>query len=566
MEIKQIAPKDPAAKRPFFYLLQEKEIFAGPQTDNRGIQFFYLDSGRLIDSAKITGNVREEKMLGLLETTGGFRELVHSIGVSVMAKEKDRKADFIFQMYGNRDPYGSGTNISHTLKCDGIEQIYPLSRENWSGDDKEPGQIRFEFDVPGITATVNVKLYLNDGFEAPEAIEDFNIDYDSAAYKEMIARSLLWKGDVSRIKKVIEKAKSGREVTLAYIGGSITQGAGATPIHTNCYAYQSYKAFAEKYGTGDNVRLIKAGIGGTPSELGVIRFERDVLEYGKNTPDLVFVEFAVNDEGDETNGVCYESLVRKILSLSSHPAVVLLFQVFSYDWNLQERLSPVGYHYHLPMVSLKDAVTEQFALGKEGGRVLSKNQFFYDAFHPSNIGHKITAQCIMHLFEEIDKTDEDFEDASGKLPGTFAIGGDFQEVHLLDREDNRIGARIECGDFCDMDVKLQSVERNEDEKQTPQFPCNWFHTAGERPFAMDIICKALFLIFKDSPSCDAGKARVYVDGERICTLDPREVGWIHCHAKLIFNDRESRPHKVEVNMEAGQEEKQFTILGFGYVP
>ena len=63
-----------------------------------------------------------------------------------------------------------------------------------------------------------------------------------------------------------------------------------------------------------------------------------------------------------------------------------------------------------------------------------------------------------------------------------------------------------------------------------------------------------------------GKARVYVDGERICTLDPREVGWIHCHAKLIFNDRESRPHKVEVNMEAGQEEKQFTILGFGYVP
>ena len=276
--------------------------------------------------------------------------------------------------------------------------------------------------------------------------------------------------------------------------------------------------------------------------------------------------FPVHDEGDETNGVCYESLVRKILSLSSHPAVVLLFQVFSYDWNLQERLSPVGYHYHLPMVSLKDAVTEQFALGKEEGRVLSKNQFFYDAFHPSNIGHKITAQCIMHLFEEIDKTDEDFEDASGKLPGTFAIGGDFQEVHLLDREDNRIGARIECGDFCDMDVKLQSVERNEDEKQTPQFPCNWFHTAGERPFAMDIICKALFLIFKDSPSCDAGKARVYVDGERICTLDPREVGWIHCHAKLIFNDRESRIHKVEVKMEEGQEEKQFTILGFGYVP
>lgn len=46
----------------------------------------------------------------------------------------------------------------------------------------------------------------------------------------------------------------------------------------------------------------------------MIRFDRDVLREGER-PDIVVIEFAVNDEGDETKGVCYESLVRKVLKL-----------------------------------------------------------------------------------------------------------------------------------------------------------------------------------------------------------------------------------------------------------
>ena len=91
---------------------------------------------------------------------------------------------------------------------------------------------------------------------------------------------------------------------------------------------------------------------------------------------MIVIEFAVNDEGDETKGVCYESLVRKVLQLPWNPAVILLFSVFANDWNLQERLSPVGYYYHLPMVSVRDAVSPQFGLPKEQGGVISRNQFF----------------------------------------------------------------------------------------------------------------------------------------------------------------------------------------------
>ena len=90
-------------------------------------------------------------------------------------------------------------------------------------------------------------------------------------------------------------------MTIAYIGGSITQGARATPIHTQSYAYQSWHMFDLAYGNGNNVHLVKAGVGGTPSELGMLRFERDVVRDGV-LPDLVVIEFAVNDEGDRNQG------------------------------------------------------------------------------------------------------------------------------------------------------------------------------------------------------------------------------------------------------------------------
>ena len=41
-------------------------------------------------------------------------------------------------------------------------------------------------------------------------------------------------------------------------------------------------------------------------------------------PDVVIVEFAVNDEGDETKGECYDSLVRKIFNGPGQPAVILM--------------------------------------------------------------------------------------------------------------------------------------------------------------------------------------------------------------------------------------------------
>ena len=105
------APKDPAKKRQGFYIMRNKQVSGSAQPDGTGVQFIYLSDGRMISSAKIVGNITDSGMLELLSTAEGFRRLVHSIGVSVEMDSADRKAEFVFQMYGKSDLYGSGTTL-----------------------------------------------------------------------------------------------------------------------------------------------------------------------------------------------------------------------------------------------------------------------------------------------------------------------------------------------------------------------------------------------------------------------------------------------------------------------
>lgn len=562
------APRDPEKKRDSFYIIQNKDIFGARMEDGRGIQYLYQNSGRLVNSARITGGITDEEELMLLRSVEGFKKLVHSIGVSAETEDPAEDVLFRFQMYGKKDIYGGGTQLELALKGNGVEKRIYLSDIVWREDDCVPGQINVIMERAGQPAKLNVRFYLNDGFEAPETMAEDEIDCSSGEYRSMIADSLTALGDTERLKRVIADARRGREVTIAYIGGSVTQGAGAAPLHTKCYAGQSYRLFKERYGNGDNVRLIKAGVGGTPSELGMIRFERDVLRDGTENPDMVIIEFAVNDGGDETQGDCYESLIRKALKLPCKPAVILLFSVFADDENLQERMIPVGRHYNLPMVSIKDAVTKQFYKKSKEGRVLTKNQFFYDIYHPSNVGHMIMADCLGYLWEQAGLqagTAEEKDRTERLAQAPPLIGNTFEQVRLLDCRDSYDKAAIDPGGFTGTDHILQCVEMDDSLEPVAQFPYNWHYNGADTIktcFEMEITCRALVLIFKDSGETDASRAEIYVDGRHVRTADPFVNGWVHCNPMIILNERTGARHMVRIEPERG---KKCTILGFGYV-
>lgn len=564
------APKDPEKERDFFYIVKNKCIFGTKMPDGRGIQYLYQDDGRIENSAQITGGITDETELALLNSTEGFKKLVHSIGISVEADNPLEKIIFVFQMYGRNDIYGGGTELEIPLTGDGAEKRIYLSEVAWKEDDNQPGQIKVIMEKPEQTVMLNVRLYLNDGYSAPGIDEEGEIDFSCEDYKNIIASSFLSAGDTTRLKRAIDRARNGREICIAYIGGSITQGAGAVPIHTECYAFQSFCKFKEKYSNGNNVNFIKAGVGGTPSELGIIRFERDVLRDYTVEPDIIVIEFAVNDEGDETKGIFYESLIRKALKLPNQPAVVLLFSVFANDWNLQERMIPVGQRYNLPMVSIKNAVTPQFYKKDGKGRVFTKNQFFYDIYHPSNVGHRVMADCLSNLFAQAEKDTglRDREKSTEYLLSKEPVTGNtFEDIRLLDKRNVYHKAEIMPGGFDGTDTILQCVEMDDSLVPVPEFPYNWHYDGCNTDvpyFEMKLTCRLLVLVFKDSGETDAAKADIYVDNELVRKADPYVNGWLHCNPMIIINEKESGCHFVHIEIDKEDVEKKFTILGFGY--
>ncbi len=561
------APKDPVKKGSSFFIMRNKDIFGADISTGKGVQHIFESDGRLEASARLVGNIEDEEIIKLLGSTEGFKKLVRQIGVSIEAEPLTETADFCFQMYGHTDPYVSGTTIVKSVRCDGSETLINLDEIEWSGDDNIPGQIRFEFDHPGICGKASVRFYLNDGFTAPEPEPDETVDLNSVGYGEMIKNSLVSAGNLRRLKKALEKAAAGKETCVAFIGGSITQGAGAIPINTNCYARKAFEGFCDITGRGydDNVKYVKAGVGGTPSELGLVRYDSDVLDNGLITPDVVVVEFAVNDAGDETGGRCFDSLVRKIYNGPGKPAVILMFAVFQDDYNLQDRLIPVGEAYDLPMVSAKNCVTRQFYLKKEEGRVISKNLYFYDCYHPTNVGHRVMADGLINLFELAwsDTKDHADVDINKIVP---PIGGEFESVLFVDREIDPVGVKVDCGGFVKRDNETQAVERNMNLTLTHEFKNNWMYDGSDRrPFVLDVECRSLMIVYMDSASPSVGNAEVYDNGELKIKIDPHIVGWTHANALIVFESDTKSLHHVEVRLDEGSEDKKFTILGFGVV-
>jgi hypothetical protein len=82
---------------------------------------------------------------------------------------------------------------------------------------------------------------------------------------------------------------------------------------------------------------------------------------------------------------------------------------------------------------------------------------------------------------------------------------------------------------------------------------------------MDINCKNLLIVYKSSSQAIYGSAEVYIDGELFRTIPSNQGGgWNNPYTLLLLNGNSSSMHHVEIKMAEGGEEKEFTILAFGY--
>lgn len=355
---------------------------------------------------------------------------------------------------------------------------------------------------------------------------------------DMLERSVISTGNNERMKKVIEKARNGEDVTLAYIGGSITQGynAGTTEI----FAKLSSDYFREIYATTGKVNYVNAGLSGTPSLLGLIRSDRDIFEA---KPDVVFIEFAVNDGQDNMNKSAFESLLRKALMQEQEPAVVLLFSVTEDGYTCQSTMQLIGMNYELPMISVPNAIQPEF----EAGRMTWKD-WADDGSHPNKNGQKLYSEFIIHYFNKVDAE----EISAPYVVKEKMMNLNYTTMKMADRESVKV---LDMGSF-------------HEESGHEAFSKGWVKAkedAENKSFVFELDCRSLFLVYKEANNIDFGTAEVYVDGEKMMTITSNKAeGWYNPVPVRIFRDAECKKRKVEIRMQEGDEDKMFYLLAIGY--
>lgn len=360
--------------------------------------------------------------------------------------------------------------------------------------------------------------------KAPETAEEF--------HAAMVSRSLVSVGNTTRMHAAIEKAKKGEQVTVAYIGGSITEGylAGSDV----CYAKRSYDAFSARYGTGENVQYVNAGLSGTPSVLGVLRADEDVYQYA---PDVIFIEFAVNDAQDEAHRTAYESLVWDCLSQPQNPAVVLLFTVLESGYTCQEQMTEIGAHYDLPMISVGDAINPELSEGR-----MTWKDYAVDGSHPNAEGHSLIAEFIDHYLTEAEAKAGTEE----SLP----------EQPLYSRAD--AGAKLLA--WSDLELCSGSFDPG---TSSGRFPLGYtFRADGTAdPLTLTVYGTRLYVTFKQCNSKDWGMMGVYVNGHFVDYLAGNDKnGWGGPATKLVYESAEPTEMQVEIRPLEEQENLKFELL------
>ena len=208
----------------------------------------------------------------------------------------------------------------------------------------------------------------------------------------------------SSIADFAAKAEKRQPLSVVFFGGSLTFGANASDPNTTSYRGLMTRWLREKY-PNTPITFHDASIGGTGSQLGMFRLERDVLSH---RPDLVFLDFTVNDGAEETDIeslASYERIVRELMATDAAVMPVLML----FKWHAQKPDDPLpprhtqhlklAQCYRLPAADVLSSVRTQMKTGQSrapmvrADRMLETGRSKKGRSEPSDLISEVTKLC-----------------------------------------------------------------------------------------------------------------------------------------------------------------------------
>jgi len=350
-----------------------------------------------------------------------------------------------------------------------------------------------------------------------------------------------------------ERAKKGDQLSVVFFGGSLTWGAQATdPMRTSYRALVS--ARLQKNYPAAHFEFWDASIGGTGSQLGAFRLERDVLAH---KPDLVFLEFTNNDgpytPPDQDRLASYESLVRRMVQAGVPVLQVILPAKKDVLPNpparpLDAKHKEISHAYGLAVADVVSLVKARVAEGKA-----TPDQLWDappDVTHPGDAGYALYAEAVWNALQQAIAqntqchipptmlnadtymTINRFKLASlEKLPEGWRVGNPLRSAIAFDFTPSRW---MDC---------VVIASRASDDAQSPK--------------SLVLTIEGRDLLFFGETTMHSGKYRVLLDGKEIKAVDVGSLG-LHGnwrYVEMLAQNLDAGVHHVEIipDLAPGQE-------------
>ncbi len=347
----------------------------------------------------------------------------------------------------------------------------------------------------------------------------------------------------------------GADIKIAYFGGSITAQTG--------YRVKTLAWFKEAYPQA-KFSEINAAIGGTGSDLGVFRLKQDVLD---QKPDLMFVEFAVNDGGAAPELIqrCMEGIVRQtwwalpncdicfVYTLTEALAPPMLEGKFQRSASAMEKIAD---HYGIPTIHMAMEVAKLAKAGKliwkaplpktdeEKKALGDKFVFAPDSVHPHpETGHELYLQAIVRSMEPIK--------AASVKGGPHALSSPLIATNYENAKLVPIGKTHLSTGFVRLDPTTDDFGKRWANRMTDLHKGSkpgdtiTFKFKGTRCSIYDIIgpdCGQVSVTLDDSPAKIVPRFDSYCTYHRLSTL-------------MIGSDLPDAVHSVKIEIQADQPDK-----------
>jgi lysophospholipase L1-like esterase len=348
---------------------------------------------------------------------------------------------------------------------------------------------------------------------------------------------------------------AGAEIKIGYLGGSITAQNGWRP-----------KTLAHFQKTWPQAKFseINAAIGGTGSDLGVFRLKQDVLDH---KPDLLFVEFAVNDGGAQPEQIfrCMEGIVRQtwkalpecdicfVYTLTEALAPAMLEGKFQRSASAMEKIAD---HYSIPTIHMAMEVAKLAKEGKlawkaklpktdeEKKALEGKFVFAPDSVHPHvETGHELYLQAIVRSLDPIM--------AASKTPAAHVLGAPFIATNYEQAKLLPITIATLSEGFALLDSKTDDFGKRWANRMTT------LHKGTKPGDAITFQFKGTRCSIYDIIGPDGGQVSVTLDDQPVKVL-PRFDAYCTYHrlsALMIGTDLEDTVHTVKIEIHPEQPDK-----------